>query len=107
MVRLCCWWNMARSIDERFYKTPAWRRCRAVYLSTHPLCEKCLASGLITPAVYVHHVKHLTLANVKDPEVAFGDDNLQALCFECHEVIHGRRKKRRYRVDPEGRVSEG
>lgn len=106
-VRLCRCEIMARSIDESFYKTPAWRRCRAAYLKQHPVCERCAASGLVTPSVYVHHRIHLTPENVKDPALAYGDSNLEALCFECHEQEHRRRKKRRYRVDDWGRVTEG
>ena len=97
---------MARSIDESFYKTPAWRRCRAEYLKSHPLCEECLKAGMITPSKYVHHIIHLTRVNVRDPATAYGDENLQALCYDCHEKIHGRKRDRRYVVDELGRVGD-
>lgn len=96
-----------RSIDPSFYKTTRWQSCREKYINKHPLCEKCLEAGAITPARYVHHKIHLTETNVKDIRIAYGEDNLQSLCYECHEREHERKKKRRYRVDSFGRVMPG
>ena len=95
---------MARSIDESFYKTPAWRRCRAAYIQKHPLCEKCLEIGIITPSKYVHHKTFLTQDNCTDASIAYGEDNLQALCYSCHEKEHERKKKRRFRVGLNGEI---
>lgn len=59
-----------------------WRRVRAAYLATHPLCEHCNAA----PSWLVHHVLPLTRGGERlDPA------NLAALCGEiCHGAIHGR-----------------
>lgn len=94
-----------RSIDESFYKTQTWKRCRAAYIARHPLCEDCKERGLIVPSAYIHHIEHLTPENVRDPEIAYGDTNLRALCFDCHEKAHGRKRKRRFSVDVDGRIS--
>ena len=57
--------------DERidaFYKTRAWKRCRASYLaSVGGLCERCLKRGLIVPADQVHHKIKLTSDNAQCP----------------------------------------
>lgn len=60
---------------------------------------------MIVASVYVHHIVHLTPENVRDPEIAYGDTNLRALCFDCHEKTHGRKRKRRFSVDVDGRIS--
>lgn len=40
---------------RRFYKTAAWLQARAAQLSLQPLCERCLAEGIIEPATVVNH----------------------------------------------------
>lgn len=95
---------MGRSIDPGFYKTSAWRDCRESYIRRHPLCERCLEAGFANASRIVHHIKELTPDNVIDPVIAYGDGNLQAVCFACHEEIHGRTKAKRYYVDEMGNV---
>lgn len=96
---------MSRSINEGFYKTKQWLNCRASYLkSVQGLCERCLAKGIYTAAKHVHHKIHLTEDNVTDPAIAYGFDNLEALCQDCHNAEHFPRR-RRYKVDEAGRVT--
>jgi len=78
----------SRPEQKRFYASKRWRKCREVYLSEHPTCERCAAAGIVSVAEHVHHKKHLTLDNYKDPEVALNPDNLEALCFRCHQLEH-------------------
>ena len=95
---------MARSIDRRFYESPEWRRCKAMYMeSVNHLCERCLAKGIYEPAKIVHHKVHLTEENYGDAAMMFGFDNLMAVCTSCHNEIHGEDKtKRRWKfVDGE------
>lgn len=77
-----------RQEQNRFYDSKAWRRCRQVYLSEHPVCERCQKAGRVSVAVHVHHKKELTADNYKDPMIALNPDNLEALCFECHQKEH-------------------
>lgn len=79
---------MARSIPSSFYKTKKWEKCRRAYLSLHPYCERCEAAGIIKPAEHVHHKIHLTADNYRNPELAYGFDNLEALCIDCHNKEH-------------------
>ena len=74
------------SITQRDPKTAAhygrrWRKVRAVYLSKHPLCERCEAAGRLVPATEVHHI--VAVADGGSDT----DDNLQALCKPCHSKI--------------------
>ena len=90
---------------KSFYKSAAWKGCRAAYMShVAGMCEICLAAGRYTPAEIVHHKVELTPDNITDPEIALGFDNLVAVCRECHAVEHGARA-RRYTIDELGRVT--
>ena len=66
-----------------------WRRLRNRYMSKHPLCERCLQEGRMTPATECHHVLPL-----KDGGLNV-ESNLMALCQSCHKKIHIERGDRR------------
>ena len=64
------------------------------------LCERCLARGLLVPAVIVHHKEHLTEESYKLPEVSLNFDNLEALCQDCHNKEHFKnREAKRWKVE--------
>lgn len=45
-----------------------------------PLCEDCLANGIVTPSTDLHHK-----AKVKDrPDLAYDSGNVMMLCDGCH-----------------------
>ena len=94
--------------DERvhFYKTKAWKDCRRNYFKAHPLCEKCLALGMVTPGEIVHHKEHISLDNLTDQSVLTNWENLQTLCRLHHAEAHPEiyKSHKRYRVDELGRV---
>jgi 5-methylcytosine-specific restriction endonuclease McrA len=93
-----------RDFAKTFYKSKAWQQCRASYLkSVGGLCERCLAKGLIKPAVMVHHKTYITPDNINDPNVTLNWNNLEALCQDCHTDEHQPGKKR-YKVDEYGRI---
>ena len=77
-------------LTDWFYKTDAWRRCRAAYIAERRgvdggLCEICHENlGLI-----VHHKIHITAGNMNDPEITLNHKNLMYVCHHCHDIIHG------------------
>ena len=80
---------MNRETHDRFYKSKAWKKCRAAYIAEQGgLCERCLAKGLISPAEIVHHKEYLTEITVNDPEKSLNFKNLEALCMKCHNNEH-------------------
>lgn len=89
-----------RSIDKNFYNSATWVSCSKSYLScVNGLCEICLAEGRLTPARLVHHKVHMNAETVQVPELAYGFDNLQALCQDCHNRVHyGKSLPRRYKI---------
>ena len=76
---------MYHKIAHPFYGTAKWKNCRATYMKKkHYVCERCGK-----PADVVHHIQHLHGTDYWDnPKKAFGEDNLMALCHNCHNTIH-------------------
>lgn len=88
-----------KSINHSFYNSRTWQRTQQAYMKrVNGICERCLANGFIEPAKIVHHKIHLNEDNVKIPEIAYGFDNLEALCQDCHNKEHFGENTRRYEV---------
>jgi len=67
-----------------FYKSKAWRDCRASYISkVFGLCERCQGVGKI-----VHHKEYINIDNVNDTAILLNHDNLEYLCQTCHNAEH-------------------
>ena len=87
-----------------FYKSKQWQHVRDYVMKRDQwLCQDCLKKGLIVPAEEVHHITPLSPENITDPSITLNENNLIALCRECHRKRHG--KDKRYRVDEFGRVT--
>ena len=94
----------APEAQRAFYHSKEWQRCRSEYLaSVGGLCERCEAKGIIRPARFVHHKRYITPDTIANPSVLLSFNNLEALCFDCHNSEHFATKKR-YRVDEYGNV---
>ena len=78
---------MAKPYAQSFYKSTAWKKCRAGYIkSVHGLCERCGRPGYI-----VHHIEYITPDNINDPDITLDWDNLEYLCQDCHNKEHFKR----------------
>ena len=71
-----------RSADVNKKYGRAWKRIRDKYVSTHPLCERCLKEGRLTPVEEVHHILPVSKGG------RHTQDNLMSLCKSCHNKIH-------------------
>lgn len=90
---------------KRFYGSKEWHDCRRAFLqSKNNLCERCSTPDNPVPADIAHHKIYLNEKNIDNPEVALSWDNLEALCWECHNKEHHRTKKPRYRFDNDGNL---
>jgi 5-methylcytosine-specific restriction endonuclease McrA len=73
-----------REFARHIYLSPLWRRLRTYILQRDDgLCVRCGKPGNV-----VHHKRRLTPNNANDPAIAFGEDNLELLCEECHSQEH-------------------
>ena len=92
-----------------FYKSQAWKHMREYIMKRDTwLCQDCLKKGLHTPAEEVHHIIPLQPENITDPSITLNEENLVALCRECHRARHHDTEhpsKKRYKVDEYGRVT--
>lgn len=85
-----------------FYSSTAWQNARSLCMSrSGGLCECCLKRGVITAAELVHHITPLNAGNITDASLALGQDNLMAVCRQCHGELHN---KRRWKVDAQGNL---
>ena len=81
---------MSREFAYGLYHSREWAHVREQALRRdHYLCQRCLSLGRVTPAVIVHHVVHLTPANINDSRIALDLGNLTCLCRDCHAIVHG------------------
>lgn len=81
---------MAKDFSRHIYHTSEWDRARAAaWARDHGLCQECLKCGRVTVAEIVHHKDELTPLNIHDLNVAYGLDNLECVCRECHAWLHG------------------
>lgn len=62
------------------YNSAKWKRVRLKFLSQHPRCVMCLASGRQTPANEVDHI----IPHCGDIGLFWDVDNYQSLCKRCH-----------------------
>lgn len=75
---------------KKIYNSTRWQNCREYIFNKYfGLCADCGSPGL-----EVHHIKHLTLTNIDDPNIVYGEDNLVLLCRACHFKRHGKREMR-------------
>lgn len=76
--------------SKGFYQSRAWRNTRKLALQRDNfLCQHCLRKKRITPATEVHHKKELE----DYPKLALDLDNLECLCWDCHEATKKKIKK--------------
>ena len=71
-----------RRADVNIKYGRAWRRVRERYVLAHPLCERCLKQGRMTPVDEVHHIIPVSQGGTND------ESNLMSLCKSCHNKIH-------------------
>ena len=84
---------------KKLIQSSRWTKVRNIYIKEHPTCEICGK-----PAVCVHHREPLNRFRndpIKMEIMCFSEDNLQSLCFDCHERVHrelGKNKNKKEHV---------
>lgn len=74
----------------RLIHTAKWMRLRRDVLTRHPVCQRCEAEGIMTPATEVHHIRPVEEAITYGDKIQrmYDPHNLQALCHDCHVKVH-------------------
>lgn len=70
------------------YKSKRWQKLRKQKLLLNPICERCNKQGIIKATYIIHHKEYITDKNYEDDNVFYNIDNLESLCFDCHNKEH-------------------
>ena len=75
---------------QTYYQSPIWKTTRLTYKTEHPICERCLSQGRVTPMKDVHHMCKIGNGrNARERWMLLSDkDNLVSLCEKCHHEVH-------------------
>ena len=95
---------MARQFAYKFYKSAAWKQCRASFIAERQsidggMCMRCHEE----PGYIVHHKVYLGPENIGDPGISLNHDNLEYLCLSCHSTEHSGGPSLKCRFDEKGR----
>lgn len=73
-----------------YYQSKQWKNLRSWYIRRHPLCECCLSKGIVKSAIDIHHVHPFMSATTEVGKwnLLLNEDNLMALCKDCHIEAH-------------------
>lgn len=72
------------------YQDKRWKELRKKRILENPWCEDCLAQGIYTPALDVHHIipwRRFKTEEEKE-KYAFDPSNTVCLCRNCHIERH-------------------
>lgn len=81
---------------EQFYKSKTWEAFRRVVIEErtdadgYVHCASCNKPIIHKYDLIIHHKKELSEANVNDAMVALNPDNVECICFRCHNKEHER-----------------
>jgi len=101
---------MAKEFSRAIYNSRRWRKCAKAFAESKCyICERChnrfAPSSGKRQRWIVHHREPLTEENVQDDLIVYGWGNLQFLCIECHNAVHGRTDEgRRMAFDADGNL---
>ena len=80
----------SRELRQKAYNSTAWRKLRTYHIKTEPLCQMCLAKGVVKPADHVHHKLSPFRNGEVDWTLMLDPENLVSICAECHALEHNR-----------------
>ena len=81
---------------QQFYKSKQWLNFRSVIIAEHTdqdgfvHCQQCGKPILHKYDLIIHHKQELSEANVNDHSISLNPDNVETVCFRCHNRIHER-----------------
>lgn len=82
--------------QQQFYKSKEWESFRKIIIAErtdadgYVHCAKCGKPILKKYDLIIHHKQELSDANVADASVSLNPDNVECVCFKCHNKIHER-----------------
>ena len=82
---------MAQEFAKKLYVSDEWRSFRYNLIQERgPVCQQCSRVMVDTSKLIGHHKIILTPQNINDLSVTLNKDNVDLICFDCHNKEHGR-----------------
>jgi len=79
---------MAEAWAAKFYNSKEWRQLRqALIIQRGAICQQCGRNMTFNQSELIGH--H-TPGNINDPLVSLNPENVDLICFDCHNKEHGR-----------------
>ena len=81
---------------EQFYKSKQWEAFRKVIIEQrtdqngYVHCCECGKPIINKYDLIIHHKQELSEANVNDAMISLNPDNVECICFRCHNKVHER-----------------
>ena len=79
------------AVLKALYASERWTSLRMLLIAERgPICQQC---GRVIPRasmITAHHRIELTPENVGDPAISLNPDNIELVCFGCHQKAHQR-----------------
>lgn len=81
---------------KSFYRSKEWESFRSVVITQRTddqgfiYCEHCHKPIINKYDIVLHHKNELSESNVLDHTIALNPDNVEVICFRCHNKIHQR-----------------
>ena len=88
---------------QQFYKSKQWLDFRKVIINQRTdedgfvHCCECGKPILHKYDLIIHHKIELSEANVNDTSISLNPDNVECICFRCHNKVHDRFGDKRYK----------
>lgn len=74
---------------NEIYRSSKWKKLRQSKLMESPLCEICLARGIVKPCEDIHHkISFTNFTGSKRLQYAYDYNNLLSVCKQCHAFLH-------------------
>jgi len=88
--------NNRATFWQTYYQSSIWKTTRLQYKIEHPICERCLEHGTVTPMIDIHHKCPFGLGKTANERwtLLSDKDNLAALCEKCHYEVHNDKDKK-------------
>lgn len=79
------------AIIKSFYASETWINLRLQLINERGnKCERCKKRIADSKELIGHHIKELTPENVMDHMISLNPDNIEIICFDCHNKEHKR-----------------